>query len=439
MKVKEGLTVGIALLIALSACSERTLDTQTPGLEDFRSIAGFTGSQDIPFQNGNFEKWQDNGMPKVWIAGFVDYNYETSRNDLILSSSTFFSTILKSFDAKDYLRSIQLAWGTKTSDYTEYSVLYQCVTVPAGSNYIFSFYTKTVTGSPKVQALINIYTSKYELIAQKKTTALVPATNWTLISLTNQAPWTARYANLCIYVSSSAIGTILVDEAYFTISGGGAKPAGTDPTTFKGPYTKITNVNYPASFKGTTGIADLKALIPTTGQTITGSWAIKGVITGLTVYLDAPSKRVFYVQDTTGGMYCYANADAAIDANSVGKVVEMTVTELKNYSGVREISKVSGAPTVTTNGAPDAIYAKDLTWADPAQEGNVVRYTGKVTVSGSTIEIGTLPAIYGLNDLGIIVGDTVTVVGPMTVHTDAYQVDSLHAYPNSDATYVIVH
>lgn len=211
-----------------------------------------------------------------------------------------------------------------------------------------------------------------------------------------------------------------------------------DPT-FKGPYPAITNKNYDPDFKGTTAIIDIKNAM-TNGDQSGKSWGIKAVITGLTVFNGSVSTRSIWIQDCTAGIYLYLGADLPVNAGNLGAVITGTVTTVKSYYGVIEITAFSGTAVITTNGAPAAIYVKDITNASLSNDSMVVRYVGRVSdnTSGNVSFVQPVPMIYGIasgDSLDFSIGDVVTVIGPQTQHNGIPQIATKSAYPMDDATY----
>ncbi len=412
--------------LVLSACA-RELDSFQP-VNDYGATLQNTTAV---FRNGGFEDWEGVTIPVHWTAAAFSDFYDTF--DLTVNP---FDSILRSTNVYEGLYSIELTWQKQEYDSP---VLYQGFAAQPGTNYIATLWVVSATGAPKISIALKWFKADMTSAGYQATTSASVGTNWTRFILTNQCPWNASFGYFMILGNTSASysGTIAADGAGLQSFGGGVMPT---VENFKGPYAAVTNVNYDSNFHGTTPIADLYDMVPTAGSTSNGSWPIKGVITGLTVYSGAVSKRSFFVQDSSRGIYTYLSADATgIDDNAIGKVFSATVTRVQNYNGTVEITIATGI-SITTNEAPAAIYVTDITNSDPDMEGNVVRYTDVVAnKSGGTYYFTVCPELYGWSSVGYVEGDTVTCLGPLTSYSGTLEISEYKAWPQTPGLYSFKH
>lgn len=219
-------------------------------------------------------------------------------------------------------------------------------------------------------------------------------------------------------------------------------PAGCE--NFTGPYSAITTTPYDSSFHGTDTIADIKSLGVGTFSTTKD---VKAVITGLTNFNSNVSTRAFFVQDATAGIYVYSSVDiTGITDTSIGQIIEFTTSELAQYPatgpGLLELVGITNATVRAPQaGEPTEIYVQEINSKDATKEGSVVKFTGQVADSSVLTFTSDLPNLYTVfgDSLSIFDGDWLTVVGPLTSYNGTLQVDTVHAYPKDDSTYICLH
>lgn len=103
---------------------------------------------------------------------------------------------------------------TATVDSFSTSADYMNIHYP-GSNYTFSFYAQTVTGTETVKGLINWYDSSNVLISTETGTNVTVDTDWTRVSVSGLAPSNAAYASVSIEWTTTVGNVIDVDQALF--------------------------------------------------------------------------------------------------------------------------------------------------------------------------------------------------------------------------------
>lgn len=524
----------IAVFIGLIACGELGGERNLHGTDTVAKYYPGRTNEVISvvapsFANGDFEVWDSIASPVRWYAAM---HSEGPNWDDVAYDEFIFDTFKRSTNALSNSYALEISWSARQFDDP---MVYQSVDVDPGSNYTFSFYAKSVSGSPKMIGYIRWYDEESQLIKTSSTgTVISVGGSWTLFTVSNKAPWTADYVYVMFkgvandYDNGTA-GKVVVDYAQFIGSGGSilksvsfSDKGGTscnmnvismrdvdlavltlssnataptygevvsntysgaihhnyldsliaesnytlslsnlidsqfydvyvalteaggntqllkyqlENTPFNGPYPATTTNNYDVSMQGTTSIQQIRDLIES-GNFSGQSYSVKAVITGLEVYSGAASKRKFFMQDYTAGVYVYLGSDlAAIDNNSIGKVIECTVTAGQNYNGVYEVTGITGA-TITTNDAPSAIYVVEVTNETGSNEGRVIRYTAEVSsIDGATYSFSGLPNLRGWYESNYEIGDVVMVVGPLTSYSGTLQINSYGAWPNTPGIY----
>jgi len=212
---------------------------------------------------------------------------------------------------------------------------------------------------------------------------------------------------------------------------------------FKSSFTNITNINYPDTFHGTTTIAELRSIMESQGDFTGKSYQITGVITGLcySMYFSAFTSRQFYVQDSTGGIYFWLSVNQPlITTLSLGRVFSCTVTAAKSFKGLKEVAAVSGV-SVTTAGAPSAIYVKDIKNMAGIDDGIVIRATGTVkevkkNAAGVSVVYfnESIPPYYSVSGV-FTPGERVTMIGALCLDNGVPMINGYEVYPHVDTTY----
>jgi hypothetical protein len=143
------------------------------------------------------------------------------------------------------------------------------VTVSPSTQYTFSYYAKTATGTRNANALINWFTAGGALISQTSGATTSLNTSWQRVTQTVTSPATAASAILYVNIPSATVGLTVYFDAVLMETASSALPY--FDGTYDDPYT-----GYTLTFQAWNGTANTSTSTTVWGLNTSGTGSALG-------------------------------------------------------------------------------------------------------------------------------------------------------------------